>query len=159
MENIRFAYLRDEKNNAFACIAVRLNKKNNTIEYGLSSVNSKHDKFDRETARNIANGRLNSEHDVRVIRFVRFEGVSAHELTRHVMYDIACNASVESYDEFGNLSVIKGAPQRARNAAKVWLLEYVNTRDVSVPVEQTGFEGMTNALESRPSLLVARAVS
>ncbi len=159
MNNVRFTYLRDEKNNAFACIAVRLNKDAGTIEYGMSSCNPD-DKFDRETARNIANGRLNSAHDVRVIRFVRFDGLSAHEITRHVMYDLVCQAPFETYDEFANLVVIKGAPQAVRHAAREWLFDYVRNGSTTITVvKEDGFENMANALESRPSLPSTRAVS
>lgn len=53
----KFLYVRNSKKFPVACIAYSLDKSNDTITYGLSIYNPS-DTFDREMARNVAEGRM-----------------------------------------------------------------------------------------------------
>ena len=129
MNNVRFTYLRDKNNTAFGCLAVTLDRVKNTISYGLSVCHSKEDTYDRHYGRAKAQGRLNQE--PRVIRFVRLDQCSAHDITRHVMYDLYSNRDVHGEDVYGDF-VLQGAPQQARNAAKAWLKNYASEQEVAL---------------------------
>ncbi len=127
MNNVRFTYLRDKNNVAFGCLAVSLDRVKNTISYGLSVCHSKADVYDRHYGRAKAQGRLNQE--PRVIKFVRLDQCSAHDITRHVMYDIYSDRDVHASDAYGALT-LQGAPQAARNCAKAWLKNYASDEEV-----------------------------
>ncbi len=121
MNNVRFTYLRDKNNVAFGCLAVSLDRDSNTISYGLSVCHSTDDVYDRHYGRSKAEGRLNAEPEL--IKFVRLDQCSAHDITRHVMYDIYQQRDVLGKDQFGEFT-IHGLPQRARDCAKAWLKNY-----------------------------------
>jgi len=121
MNNVKFTYLRDKNNVAFGCLAVSLDRVKNTISYGLSVCHSKEDTYDRHFGRSKAQGRLNQEPNV--IKFVRLDQCSAHDITRHVMYDIYQQRDVLGKDQFGEFT-LHGLPQRARDCAKAWLKNY-----------------------------------
>lgn len=127
MNNVRFTYLRDKNNTAFGCVAVSLDRVKNTISYGLSVCHSTADDYDRHYGRAKAEGRLNQE--PKVIKFVRLDQCSAHDITRHVMYDIYSDRDVHAQDNFGSF-VMSGAPQAARNCAKAWLKNYASDSEV-----------------------------
>jgi hypothetical protein len=127
MNNVRFTYLRDKNNVAFGCVAVSLDRVKNTISYGLSVCHSKEDTYDRHYGRGKAQGRLNQEPNV--IKFVRLDQCSAHDITRHVMFDIYSNRDIHASDAYGELT-LHGAPQAARNCAKAWLKNYASDKEV-----------------------------
>jgi hypothetical protein len=116
MDNVRFLYLRNVRGNAFACLAVSLDRKNNSISYGLSTCNP-HDKFDKSLAKRIASSRLDKQPSV--IEYVRLADITCHEITRHVMYTVMNDRPVFDHE---------GAPQKVRIAARLWLSKYVKVK-------------------------------
>lgn len=156
MDNVRITYLRDKNRVAFGVLAVRLDRKNNTISYGLSVCHSKEDVYSKTTGVHIAVNKLNKQ--PLVIPYVRLENMSAHEITRHVMYDIVLRRSIVGWDEFNTFVVQEGLPTRVRKYAKAWLRNYNQQIPVTVELEESkeehipqafdsGFASMTKALE------------
>ena len=133
MNNGRISYLRDKNGKPFGVLAVRLDCQNNSILYALS-VCHVNDNFDKKKGVKIATSLLDSN-PVKV-PFVRVTGMSAHEITRHVMYDIVKGHSVRAQDIFGSFKKDTSAPTRARKFAKAWLKSY-SLREVSIPVDVT----------------------
>lgn len=134
---IRYFYLRDSKRVPHSCIAVRLDRDTNTIQYQLSTMSSKENKhgkaitFNKQMARFITCQRLD-KHPINMK--LSFAQANAHEITRLIMDHIVSQADYWTADpkllknnelDVPDLTFVRGFPQRARTAAKQWLKKHV----------------------------------
>lgn len=114
--SIRFVYLRDDKKQPIACLAVALDAETKKVAYGVSVLNPK-DHFDRDVARDLAVGRL-----IRKTKTINLDHptqeINGHYITRRIMSDLLqCD-----HEEL---------PARARKAAKKWISEADNKQKES----------------------------
>lgn len=133
MDNVRITYLRDKNKKAFGVLAVRLDRKKNTISYGLSVCHSKQDVYNK--THGVSRAKFRLDNDPMVIPFVRLEKLGAHEISKLVMYDIVLRRSIVSYDTTGRVEITEGLPTRARKYAKAWLRNY--NQQIPITVEET----------------------
>lgn len=104
--SIRFFYLRDNRQQPVACVAVAFDKDLKQAAYGISVLNPK-DRFDRNVARDIAVGRL-IRNPNKVNLFCPSKDITCHLITEKIMQDLLMWDSSE-------------LPARARKAASQWL--------------------------------------
>lgn len=97
----RYMYLRNRKNFPVACVATKLNCKENKIEYGFS-VHNPEDQFDKRVARAEADKRLLNN----TFSAEWSPDFSAHENTKSVLNDLLKQDNI---------------PLMLRVAAKSWL--------------------------------------
>lgn len=108
--NLRIMYLRDSytvgqngdinAGQPVGCLAIKLNKDNDTLEYQMSVLNPE-DKFSRKVARQVAIGRMTKPIVLSIAK-----DSTMHEISEQIMLDVAQNSK---------------APSRARKAARLWL--------------------------------------
>ena len=98
----RVMFLRSEQGRPVGCLAIKLNRKARTLEYGVSVLNPA-DKFDRKVARQLAIGRMTETPTT--IGPVLYD-LSMHEISRVVMLTISMDRTM---------------PTRAVKAARLWL--------------------------------------
>jgi hypothetical protein len=91
MNNVRIMYLRSVSGTPVGCVAMRLDRKRNEVEFAVSSLNPR-DNFERSVGRQLAIGRL-AEHPMRV---PVPPCASAHAVTRAVVAVVANMSSVSS---------------------------------------------------------------
>lgn len=99
----RVMFLRDKSNSPVGCVAILINPSTRLVEYQFSVVNMAQDTFNRETARQLALGRL-IESPITIP--LRERNLNMFNISQAVMK---------------NLSRRKNAPSRAVKAAKTWL--------------------------------------
>ena len=98
----RIMFLRNNAGHPIGCVAIQINRKQRTLQYGYSVLNPA-DKFDRKVARQLALGRLmESPIEISVMR----EDLNMHEITRSIMRSLVLSNKT---------------PARAVRAAKLWL--------------------------------------
>jgi hypothetical protein len=102
MQKMRVFFLRDEHRMPVACVVNKV--RGDTIQFATSTYNPI-DKFDRKRARTIAEGRFNSG------RVTSLPLIKGHNLKFDVIEAIATRPAVPWHP----------APQRLRDAAKLWL--------------------------------------
>lgn len=103
MNNTKIMYLRDASRRPFGCLAMKVDKKTNVVAYQFSVVHPK-DTFDKQLAKTIATGRLDTG-PLEVI----FTGESTHDIVKAVMNDM-----LETHME-------PPVPQKAKKFAKQWV--------------------------------------
>lgn len=101
----RVMFLRDKSGNPVGCLAILINPSTRHVEYQFSVVNMAQDTFNRETARQLALGRLAEKP---LIVRLQEKNLNMYDISRAVMK---------------SLSRRKWAPSRAVKAAKLWLKE------------------------------------